>query len=83
MAWTTVKRSDFQFDKGAPTQYRTETGAVRTFCNRCGTSLTYEHEESPDEIDITTASLDNPEAFAPTRDVFPEEKLAWVPLIGK
>ena len=77
-----MKRSDFCFDKGSPTRYRTETGAWRTFCNHCGTSLTYEHDDRPGEIDITTASLDHPEDFAPTRDVFPDEKLPWVDLIN-
>ena len=43
--------------------------------------MTYEHADRPDEIDITTASLDHPERFAPTRDVFPEEKLSWVELV--
>jgi hypothetical protein len=83
VAWITVKRADFRYDKGVPTKYQTETGAWRTFCSRCGTSLTYDHDARPDEIDITTASLDSPEAFAPTRDVFPEEKLPWVELVEK
>jgi hypothetical protein len=83
VAWITVKRSDFHFDKGSPTKYRTETGALRTFCGRCGTSLTYEHNDRPDEIDITTASLDDPEQFPPTRDVFPDERLPWVELIRR
>ena len=82
VAWITLMRSDFRFDKGTPRKYRTETGALRTFCNRCGTSLTYEHDDRPGEIDITTASLDHPEDFAPTRDVFPDEKLPWVGLIS-
>jgi hypothetical protein len=82
VAWITVKHSDFRFDQGTPSEYRTETGARRTFCGRCGTSLTYDHLERPDEIDITTATLDHPEDFSPMRDVFPEEKLPWVDLIG-
>ena len=81
VAWITVKHSGFRFDRGSPTRYRTETGAWRTFCTRCGSSLTYEHDNRPDEIDITTASLDHPENFPPTRDVFPEEKLPWVELV--
>lgn len=83
VAWITVKRSGFRIDKGTPRQYHTETGASRTFCTRCGSSLTYEHPDRPEEIDITTASLDQPENFAPTKDVFPEEKLLWVELIRR
>jgi hypothetical protein len=50
---------------------------VRTFCPRCGTSLTYTHEHRPAEIDITTGSLDDPEAFPPTEQVFGEFKVSW------
>jgi hypothetical protein len=81
VAWIIVKRSPFQFVKGTPRRYQTETGAWRTFCDRCGTSLTYETDKRPDEIDITTGSLDHPEDFPPTKDVYPEERLPWVDLI--
>jgi hypothetical protein len=81
VAWIIVKRSQFQFVKGTPRRYQTETGAWRTFCDRCGTSLTYETDKRPDEIDITAGSLDHPEDFPPTKDVYPEERLPWVDLI--
>lgn len=83
VAWITVPTSEFEFEKTKPRRYRTETGAFRTFCGSCGTSLTYEHDRRPNEIDITTASLDHPEEFPPTRDVFPEEKLPWVKVLDK
>ena len=83
VAWITVKLTKFGFDKGNPKRYQTETGAYRTFCGSCGTSLTYEHAGRPNEIDITTGSLDDPARFPPNRDVFPEEKLSWVHLVGK
>src|SRR5205809_4493030 len=71
VAWITVKRSDFQFVKGRPRRYQTETGAWRTFCDQCGTSLTYEHDKRPDEIDITTGSLDHPEDLPPDEGHLP------------
>ncbi len=80
VAWITVASSSFVFEKGTPKRFRTETGAWRTFCDQCGTSLTYEIEARPNEIDITNGSLDRPEDFPPNRDVFPEEKLTWVEL---
>ena len=81
VAWITVKRSDFAYEKGEPKRYRTETRAWRTFCGSCGSSLTYEGDDRPEEIDITTGTLDHPEQFAPIKDVFPEEKLSWVGLV--
>jgi hypothetical protein len=82
VAWITVQRTTFDFEQGNPKRYRTDTGAVRTFCDFCGTSLTYEIDSRPGEIDITTGSLDRPEDFPPTKDVFPEEKLPWVQLVN-
>jgi hypothetical protein len=82
VAWITVSRASFHFDKGNPKRYQTATGAWRSFCDACGTSLTYERDTRPDEIDVTTGSLDHPEDFPPAKDVFPEEKLSWVPLVN-
>ena len=76
-----VKRSDFEWETNEPHRYKTETGAFRTFCDSCGTSLTYETDRRPDEIDITTGSLDHAENYPPSKDVYPEEKLPWVDLI--
>src|SRR4030095_9583612 len=39
VAWIVVKRSQFEFVKGTPRRYRTETGARRTFCTRGGTKI--------------------------------------------
>lgn len=83
VAWITVKRSEFTFEKGEPKRYRTETGAWRTFCGGCGSSLTYEGDDRPEEIDITTGTLDHPEDFPPAKDVFADEKLRWVELVGR
>ena len=81
VAWITVTRASFRFEKGAPKKYRTDTGAWRTFCDCCGTSLTYETDTRPGEIDITTGSLDRPEQHPPTKDFYPDEKLSWVHLV--
>jgi hypothetical protein len=83
VAWITVRSSAFAFEKGTPGRYRTDTGAWRTFCGICGTSLTYENDARPGEIDITTGSLDRPDDFPPSKDVFPEEKLSWVGLVNE
>ena len=83
VAWITVNRADFRLEKGAPTRFRTDTGAWRTFCGRCGTSLTYERDSRPDEVDITTGSLDYPDEFRPTKEFYTDEKVSWVAVTAK
>src|SRR3954470_10853477 len=70
VAWITVASAQFAFTAGQPERYRTDTGAFRTFCRDCGTSLTYENDSRPGEIDITVGSLEDPERFPPNKDVF-------------
>jgi ribosomal protein S18 acetylase RimI-like enzyme len=52
----------------------------RRFCPRCGTALTFRSTESPDEIDVTTASLDDPAALPPRDHTWAEDALPWVEL---
>ena len=81
VAWVTFEVGDFAFVKGEPVRYRTETAAWRTFCQRCGTSLTYCADDRPNDVDVTTGSLDQPQNFPPSKAVFAEERLAWDHLI--
>src|SRR5215218_3657577 len=60
VAWLTFPFRRFSFVHGEPADYRSSDEVSRTFCQSCGTSLTYRHDEVPDSIDVTTASLDVP-----------------------
>ena len=50
---------------------------MRTFCGRCGTSLTYE-QTAEDSIDITIVTLDDPGSLTPTCHIWVSDKLPWV-----
>lgn len=78
VAWIVAASRDFAFIAGQPACFRSSPQVVRTFCKSCGTTLTYQHDESPQTVDITTATLDDPERCAPTREVWLEHRLAWV-----
>jgi len=77
VAWVTFPAERFAWVRGTPAEFASSPGVRRTFCGRCGTSLTYRSDERADEIDVTTASLDDPEAFPPEKEVFAEQKLSW------
>ena len=79
VAWITVRRSELGVLSGTPAVFHSSPGVTRQFCSRCGTALTYQSERRPDTIDITTASLDDPEAYPPTTEVWLEDRLSWQP----
>jgi hypothetical protein len=79
-AWVVVDAADFALVTGRPVAFRSSPPVVRTFCGKCGTPLTYQHGENPDTVDITTASFDFPERFAPTREIWLEHRIAWQPV---
>lgn len=80
VAWFSVPRTAFRFVGGAPTRFASSAGATRSFCPRCGTPLTLESNNYPGEIDVTTASLDDPEAVPPADHTQAATKLRWVRL---
>jgi hypothetical protein len=51
--------------QGHPSSFRSSSKATRSFCPHCGTQLTFQADDYPDEVDITTCSLDHPDAVPP------------------
>jgi hypothetical protein len=80
VAWFSVPRGELRWMRGGPQHYRSSAQATRGFCVRCGTALTYENDAYPDEIDITTCSLDDPELVPPTDHTRTSSRLRWVKL---
>ncbi|HEV8256496.1 MAG TPA: GFA family protein [Casimicrobiaceae bacterium] len=78
VAWVTFPRAQFQFLQGHPSEYHSSPPVRRTFCGSCGTPLTYEHDDSPEFIDITTCSLDTPGSFPPSHHSWLSHDIAWV-----
>lgn len=78
VAWITVDKDQFQYTSGKPAVFKSSPHVIRTFCSICGTTLTYQEQDRPNDIDITTGSTDDPEPYGPEKDVFIDEKLSWV-----
>lgn len=77
LAWTVVAVEALHHDGVAPVEFESSPGIYRGFCSRCGTSLTWRSVDKPATIDITTASLDDPAAFPPSKEIWIEHKLPW------
>lgn len=78
VAWLTVPLGAFAIIAGNPVAYRSSAKALRHFCGGCGTPLTWRAADNPRLLDISIASLDQPEAVAPTLHVWTGSQLAWV-----
>lgn len=79
LAFTTVPRADFVLTKGEDLvgTIRTTSFGERRFCKRCGTPLTMQVAHQPDEVDVTVASLDDPDAVPPGFHIFYADRIAW------
>ena len=80
VTWFSVVRSTFLFTLGTPTGFRSTAVAARTFCPRWGRQLKFEHDDTPDEVAITTCSLDEPERLPPGYHIFIDGKPSWIRL---
>ena len=78
LAWAIFDQDKVEILSGELAVHRSSPGVERGFCAACGTSLTYARENRPGLFDVTTASLDDPEAFPPAIEIWTEERLSWV-----
>jgi hypothetical protein len=79
VAWLTVRPGAFRITAGKPTTFRSTAHCERAFCAMCGTQITF-RDDRLDEIDVTTASLDEPNAVPPKAHIWTGSRLAWVKL---
>jgi GNAT superfamily N-acetyltransferase len=88
VSWFTVPAGSIVFAAGEGlepvvsegVEFASSERGRRRFCPRCGTALTFRSTETPAEIDVTTASLDDPAALPPRDHTWAEEALPWVEL---
>jgi hypothetical protein len=78
MAWAAFGHENFETTSGDAVAYRSSPGVTRTFCGRCGTSLTIADDRFGDEIYIATAAFDAPEALPPAFHIWRSERLSWL-----
>lgn len=77
MAWAVINIEHFKFIDLLPAEYDSSVGVFRTFCGKCGTSLTYLQADNAETIDIRIASFDEPALFAPTQEIWLDDKVHW------
>lgn len=73
----TFPRDRFELRGESVRRYASLDGVVRTFCEICGTSLTYERPGSAREIDVTLATADARLAPNVADHIWTSEDLEW------
>src|SRR5688572_21318067 len=61
LVFATVTRSAFEIISGTPRCFRSTSFGRRWFCGDCGTQLYMQVDDEPDTVDVTVASLDDPD----------------------
>jgi len=80
VGWFTVRRSGFRIVSGEPRVFRSSDTATRSFCEHCGTQITFTFDTWPDLVDVTTGSLDEPNALPPKDHTWISSRLWWLHL---
>jgi hypothetical protein len=78
--WLHLDGTKLVYTAGRPAEFQSSPGVTRSFCGRCGTPLTYWTTVYGPNIDVTTASLDDPEAFPPIGHFWTSHRLGWLQL---
>lgn len=90
VTWATVPRGDLELRSGEVAWYRSSPAARRGFCPTCGTQLFFAYDAEADatrpdraaeaiaEIDVTVASLDDPDLCRPTRNIWTGSRRAFL-----
>ena len=64
---------------GEPIWYASSTDGRRGFCGQCGTGLFYTNEAIfPGQIDVQSATLDDPEAIPLQAQIQTAEAISWM-----
>lgn len=77
VAWVVFPIERYALLSGPLTTRRSSPPVQRSFCTRCGTPIAYQHDDALHEIELTTATLDEPECFPPQFEIWHTDKLAW------
>ncbi len=63
---------------GELTPYRSSERAVRSFCGRCGSPVTFTYDHEPENVYLTLGTLDRPEAISPLAHWYAAERVSWL-----
>ncbi len=78
VTWATFRDCKLSMSGDSIAEYHSSPGVTRSFCARCGASLTYSHVDRPGEVDIAVACLAEPGRIRPLSHIWLEDKAPWL-----
>jgi hypothetical protein len=79
VTWGAVRKEDIELLSGEVRKVN-HVGRLRSFAACCGTPLFFPDDEASAPIDVTIASLDEPQSYFPEVAIWTEDRLPWVVL---
>jgi len=77
--WGVNRRETIEILSGELRKVR-HADRLRSFAACCGTHVFFEDGEDSEWIDVSIATLDEPDSFKPKVAIWTEDRLPWVPL---
>ncbi len=80
VAWAMYPLRDFVLERGKLATFASSPGVERGFCAACGTTLSFAADFIPGLIDVTIASLDEPDELPPQLHMWESRRIPWLVL---
>jgi hypothetical protein len=77
VGWFVVDLGQYTLLRGRLASFQSSPPVTRSFCAQCGTPLAYQHTDNAGAIELTTATLDEPQRFPPTHEIWHSQKVGW------
>ena len=77
VSWFGVKRKTVVWS-GPRKTFSSSPKVVRSFCEDCGSPMSFETEVFPSETHLYAATLTDPTLYQPTAHIFWSERLPWI-----
>jgi hypothetical protein len=70
--------TDVHILQGTPKQYSSSKNVFRSFCENCGSPISYVYKNKADKIFIPIGVFDNPTDFVLQEHIWTLQKLPWI-----
>lgn len=78
VGWATYQKKSFRLLAGEMRMHPSSPGVARGHCSQCGSSISYETQNRPGEIDLSLNTLDDPNGPKVRAHIWTEDKPPWM-----